>query len=263
MNKKAKIIFTLILVLVLISLTYTKFIKKDDKGHNIGKVVLKEKAPPDIEQVIMKFNDFKDYYKYKAYNYPIMLFFKGINDKKSYIEPFPEYKEFFNLSDDYFIEEFKDMDNVFYKIISFEENNNLAFIEITYKEEGDKDFYTDIFSSDGTYIVNEPFIRIEDINSDFSTSRYSINLIGRAVYKDKCVYKIKVVNNTDGVIEIDSSMYGFYARGNYNKYYHRLVKGVYSYKIHPLGEVTYYVEIPSVDIDELYINIDGDEIAIL
>lgn len=226
-------------------------------------VKLDSKATPMIEQLILKYDDMENYYEFKDLNRVIMLFFKGINNKQVHTEAFPEYKEFYNLSEDYYIENYGDLENVFYEIVSINKVPGRYFLNIRYKEEGSNKNYTSIFSTDGTYVVDEPFIRIDEISKKISNDKFSINVSSKAVYDKKSVYKIEVINLVDEFIEIESTMYGFYGKNTLNKYSHKLVKNSSIYKVLPFTNNIYFVEIRGEGIEELYINIDGEEIRLI
>ena len=265
MSRKSKIVFVLILSLILISLIYNKF-SENELESEIVELVEKDflnKEVSGIEQLLAKYEDKKDYYQLKELNKIVMLFFKGVNDKKTYVNIFPEYKEFFNLADDYFIKKYGELENVFYEILSIRSRYQKKIVKLRYKEEGKDTFFTSEFIIDGNYIVDEAFIDIDDVASTITKDEYLINLKGRAIYDNKSVYKIEVINLIDGIVEIDYGMYGFYAKDMLNKHYHRLVMDSSPYIILPFSSGVYFVEIPSIEVESLFINITKEELKLL
>lgn len=255
MSTKGFILFLLIFVLIISSFVYVINLSKNDDLSN--------ENMRDIQQLHLKYSNIEDYYELKDLNYNLMLFFKSINNKSWEVNIFPGYKEFFNISEDFFIDKYSGFENIFYEVISYTHIEDKMILDVKYKNEGDEELYSSEFVLNNKYVVDEPFLRIDNAFCEIENENYLINLKGRAIYKDKSIYKVEVINLIDKIIEIEPSMYGFYAKDKLNKYYHRLVMNSNSYKIIPFGHYVYFVEIPSLEIESFFINIDGEEIRLI
>lgn len=265
LNKK---IATVLIVLTL-GISVFNWVNKLSKKNELNNVSITEldieklqinKDLPDIKDTL---SDYDVDLKTKTINYPIMKFFNYVNSKEyDKILIFPEYIDFFSSSNVMF-NKYDNLENVFYEIVSTEKINNIYFLNINFKEESSDKVYNRTFATDGTHVVDESFIRIEDLDILTGRDDYSISVKGRTIYKDKEVYKVKVINNGLNTLTINHDMYGFYALIDLNKHYHKLLQGSSDYDILPNGESTYYVEIGGRGVQYLYINIGGDNVKIM
>ncbi|MCQ4924845.1 hypothetical protein NE686_17215 [Tissierella carlieri] len=199
----------------------------------------------------------------KSTNYPIMKFFKAVNNKdfKS-IDVYPEYREFFSLEEDFLKENYNELENLFYEITGIGRKDKILLIDVRYKEEDSDEVYSKTFSTDGRYLIDEAFIGISDLKSTTEEDSYKIVVEGKVIYKDREVYKIRIKNKAKETIKVDPGMYGFYAINDLNKYYHKLLYRNSGYEVLPNGESLFYVEFPSRDIGDVYINIMEKDVLI-
>lgn len=217
----------------------------------------------DIENIIEDQDKIVDL-SLKFINRPIMSFFKAINSK--YFETnniYPNYVEFYSLDDEYLRDKYKSFNNIFYEIIGITKHENIFIVDVKYKEEDGGKVYRKTFSTDGEYFIDEPFIGIQKIDYSIEKEGYSFTVESKMVYRDRLVYKIYIKNNGEDIGTIDSGMYGFYGSDDLNRYYHKLIYESSDYTILPNGQNIYFVEFSSKSIDDLFINIDGEEIKLL
>lgn len=232
-------------------------IEEEVREIKIGSV---EEETPDIEESVNDYLEEKDLVL-KSINYPIMNFFRSVNNGDFEFEVFPEYKEFFSLSESINKEYYKEFDNLFYEITSYDKNNGKYLVDVRFTDDS-INVIDKVFTTDGNYVIDEAFLKVEDIDNIVEDEDYLIVVEKRLVYKDREVFRIRVENKTSNSINIDYGMYGFYAIDELNRYYHKLLEGSSNYKILPKSEGLYFVEFSGKNNKDIYMEIGEKELMI-
>lgn len=268
MNKN-KLGIILIMVVLVISI-YTQVVNRREGVVNreMDRVQDLKSLSSDSDTIntILLLEKEWDSFKYKNVNYPMVKFFKNINNKEfEKIDIYPELVEFLALPDNYFKNSYGDFDNYFYKIMNLKKIEDVYLYEVQYKKEVDGELFFKMFSSNGENIIDMPFIGVESIGQSTKVDKLIINLASRAIFDDSLIYKLELENDSDEFVNIDDGIYGFCgsSREKDERFGHKLVGGTPSdYQLLPREKKNLYVKIPTSEEIDLYVSIDGKEYKI-
>jgi len=235
---------------------------KDEEIEETKDIIIGDisEESPDIKESLKDYEEDKDLVL-KSINYPIVRFFNNINNGNFNIDVFPEYKDFFFPSEYINKQYYVGFNTLFYEIISFDKNDDKFLVNLRFTD-GSMDVVDKVFSTDGNYIIDKDYLKIIDIDKEVMNEDYLIEVEKRLIYKDREVFRVKVVNNTVDSLYINSNIYGFYATDKLNRYYHELLEGSSIYTILPKSEGLYFVEFKARNVDKVYIRIQEEDILI-
>lgn len=268
MNKNKIAIVMIVVILVITFFIKIKDLEQDDKqGPIIDDIhdLIDESKEVDITEAILRLEDEANSFKHKDSNYSIMNFFYNVNRGEfNNINIYPECVEFLSLSDSYLKDKYDVGSNLIYQIIDVKKSDNKYIYDIKYKDEDSGAVKSRTFSSDGVYIIDEPFIKVEPMNENVDDDDLSIKIESKAIFEKYTIYKIGVFNKTNKEISIKSDMYGFYGTNGINKYSHELLGAdSLSYQLYPGLENVLYVKFKTTEKIKIFLNTDKGEIRLM
>lgn len=267
MNKKKFI--PILLIFIVLAFSILGYIVQKNEGNSqpatgtIGKMTTKTVSNIDTTDILLRIDGKKDYFLLKDLNYPLAELFNNLNNKTySNIEIYPSYKEFFNLSDNYFKDNYGKYDNLDYDIIKIVKDGGIYHFDLRYFDEKADKIHSTTFSTTGRYFIDEPFLRVDDIEEVTEDDNYKIEVKSKAVFNKYEVYKVIIENMSDETLSIQSDMYGFYAKDSLNRYYHKIIGTNFGYDVRPSEIREFNIRLDTLSFDELFVAIDGKDIKI-